>query len=566
LLTIVLDGLGLSIILPILDYKSAALPNKSKFSMLIYRFFEFFNIEISIISLVLFIVIIFILKAALRFAQEIIGATLTHNLGRELRINMIDQYKQMKYTFYVNSDIGYFNNILTNEVPKYVGAFKRYILVIVKAFQILVYLCFCFMFSWEISLLAIITGILIYFIYHGILVKVTKLSKELVVLNGSLQKSFIQFIYNFKYLKATSNFTNPVKKLVQNINKLRNKGFSQSIFEAITQVTLEPIAIIVFSITVFYLVIYQEKEISLITVTLLFLYRTVLRLPEFQTTLQKFMALTGSVDVVENATLNLTKNCELSGNLKICALSTAISLHDVYYHIGKRTILSNLNMKIKKNTSVGLVGNSGSGKSTTVDVLAGILIPSYGKVEIDDKNYSDINMFELRHFFGYVTQEPIMFNDTIINNITLWEEEKENRNLLDKVIKACEMANCHDFIHQTEHGYNSIVGDKGIKLSGGQRQRLAIARELYRSPELIFFDEATSSLDSESEQLIQKSLNNIKGKKTILIIAHRLTTIKTCDNIYVMDKGKIIEEGTWDYLINLPNSKFSQMCALQGIL
>ena len=159
-----------------------------------------------------------------------------------------------------------------------------------------------------------------------------------------------------------------------------------------------------------------------------------------------------------------------------------------------------------------------------------------------------------------------MFNDTIINNITLWEEEKENRNLLDKVIKACEMANCHDFIHQTEHGYNSIVGDKGIKLSGGQRQRLAIARELYRSPELIFFDEATSSLDSESEQLIQKSLNNIKGKKTILIIAHRLTTIKTCDNIYVMDKGKIIEEGTWDYLINLPNSKFSQMCALQGIL
>jgi len=166
---------------------------------------------------------------------------------------------------------------------------------------------------------------------------------------------------------------------------------------------------------------------------------------------------------------------------------------------------------------------------------------------------------------GYVTQEPVIFNDTIANNISFWECDSQEDICKRRIKDAVDLSSGERFINETEKGYDTIIGDKGVKLSGGQRQRIAIARELFKEPEIMIFDEATSALDTDSEQLIQQSINSLKGERTVVIIAHRLSTVRNCDYIYVFNEGRIVDEGSFDELYNDKDSIFSKMCQMQNL-
>jgi subfamily B ATP-binding cassette protein MsbA len=192
-------------------------------------------------------------------------------------------------------------------------------------------------------------------------------------------------------------------------------------------------------------------------------------------------------------------------------------------------------------------------------------MPQSGKISIDGIDYSELELSSLRNVIGYVTQEPIIYNDTIANNISFWECDEQEGVCKKRIKDAAILANCDRFINETEMGYVTIIGDKGVKLSGGQRQRIAIARELFKEPEIMIFDEATSSLDTESELLIQRSINYLKGERTIVIIAHRLSTVRNCDYIYVLKDGRIVEEGSFDELYGDRNSRFYSMCQAQHL-
>jgi subfamily B ATP-binding cassette protein MsbA len=194
-----------------------------------------------------------------------------------------------------------------------------------------------------------------------------------------------------------------------------------------------------------------------------------------------------------------------------------------------------------------------------------LLTPQSGEISIDGIDYSELELSSLRNVIGYVTQEPVIFNDTIANNISFWECDSQE-DICKRMIKdAAVLANCDKFINEAEMGHETIIGDKGVKLSGGQRQRIAIARELFKEPEIMIFDEATSSLDTESELLIQRSINSLKGERTIVIIAHRLSTVRNCDYIYVLKEGRIVEEGSFDELYRDTNSRFYSMCLAQNL-
>jgi len=208
------------------------------------------------------------------------------------------------------------------------------------------------------------------------------------------------------------------------------------------------------------------------------------------------------------------------------------------------------------------VGHSGAGKSTIVDLITGVLRPNSGRITVDGIDYSDLNRKSLRSMIGYVTQEIVMFNDNIRNNISLWDRDAPDRDR--RVELSAQKSYSDQFIAKLPAGYDSGLGDRGIKLSVGQRQRIAIARELYRNPQILIFDEATSALDTESENFIKRSIEDLKGNKTIIMIAHRLSTVKSADYIYVIDKGKVIEEGSFAALFENKNSKFYQMCQLQS--
>lgn len=209
-------------------------------------------------------------------------------------------------------------------------------------------------------------------------------------------------------------------------------------------------------------------------------------------------------------------------------------------------VLRNINLVIPKGKTIALVGQSGSGKSTLLDLIARYYDVQEGEVLIDGVNVKDLNLHNLRRFIGNVNQEAILFNDTFFNNISFGvNATKEN------VVEAAKIANAHDFITQTENGYDTNIGDRGGRLSGGQRQRVSIARAILKNPPILILDEATSALDTESERLVQDALYKLMKTRTTIAVAHRLSTIKNSDEICVMHEGKIVERGTHDELMHL---------------
>ncbi len=214
---------------------------------------------------------------------------------------------------------------------------------------------------------------------------------------------------------------------------------------------------------------------------------------------------------------------------------------------GEREVLKNINIKIPKGKTVALVGQSGSGKSTMVDLIPRYYDVEQGEITIDGVNIKDMKVKSLRSLMGNVNQEAILFNDSFYNNITFGVENAT----MEQVIEAAKIANAHDFIMETEDGYNTNVGDRGCRLSGGQRQRISIARAILKNPPILILDEATSALDTESERLVQEALERLMKDRTTIAIAHRLSTIKNADEICVLRDGEIVERGKHDELIEL---------------
>lgn len=236
-----------------------------------------------------------------------------------------------------------------------------------------------------------------------------------------------------------------------------------------------------------------------------------------------------------------------------------IELRDVVYYYPNTSTpaVNKLNLDIKSKTTVGFVGVTGSGKTTTVDIILGLLSPTKGQLIVDGTEINPSNLRSWQKNLGYVPQSIYLTDDTVMRNIAFGIRD---RDIDSKAVeRAAQIANLHDFImHDLPDGYNTVVGERGVRLSGGQRQRIGIARALYNDPKVLIFDEATSALDGITENAIMEAIQNISRKKTIIMIAHRLTTVQECDVIYMLEQGKVTARGTYSELIE-SSSQFRRM-------
>lgn len=259
--------------------------------------------------------------------------------------------------------------------------------------------------------------------------------------------------------------------------------------------------------------------------------------------IQKGMAAMERIDKILLADDKIFENTD---GLEVKNLQGGIEYKDVTFsYNNERDVLKNVSLTIPKGKMVALVGQSGSGKSTFVDLLPRFWDIQKGEIKIDGINIKDYKLHDLRGLMGNVNQEALLFNDTIFNNIAFGVENATQ----EQVEMAAKVANAHDFIMASEEGYQTVIGDRGSKLSGGQRQRLSIARAVLRNPDILILDEATSALDTESERLVQDALEKLMANRTSLVVAHRLSTIKNADMICVFHEGRIVETGTHDQLI-----------------
>jgi len=312
----------------------------------------------------------------------------------------------------------------------------------------------------------------------------------------------------------------------------------------------ELLGTIVIIIVVWYggtLILSHDSELSGpgFIVYLAIFYQIINPAKAFTTALYSIQKGLASMDRIDKILLADVTIHEKSNAQSISTLKHSIEYKRVTFAYDEKIVLNNVSLEIPKGKTVALVGQSGSGKTTFVDLLPRFYDVNNGKILIDGIDIRDLKLHDLRDLMGNVNQDAILFNDSIYNNIAFGIENTS----MPEVITAAKVANAHDFIIETEHGYDTVIGDSGNKLSGGQRQRLSIARAILKNPPILILDEATSALDTESERLVQDALDNLMKNRTSIVIAHRLSTVRNADLICVFHEGEITEKGTHDELI-----------------
>ena len=303
--------------------------------------------------------------------------------------------------------------------------------------------------------------------------------------------------------------------------------------------------------------------LNTIILSLLLFYRALGYLVSVQNEWHGFIENIGGVHAVSVLSDKMIELREHSGENSFNKISDGIFLKDVVFGYDKIKVLKGINIDIPAKNTIAFVGESGVGKTTVANMIAALIKPTEGKMYIDDISIDNINLSNYRKKIGYIAQESVVFNDTIFNNITFWDDyTPENKRRFEKV---AEMASLSSFVTSLPDKEHTSLGDNGILISGGQKQRISIARELYKDAEILIFDEATSSLDSETEKIIQKNIQQLHGSAIIILIAHRLSTIKEADIIYLFEKGRVSASGSFDEMMNI-STRFQKMVSLQEVM
>lgn len=567
----VTEAFGITLILPLIEAAGAGdggLGREGTAVQILYSILELIGIEDSVVGILIFIGLIFIGKGLLKFVEGGYASYLRAQLLKEIKGKMFNAYRFMDYRYYADNNTGHFINVINGQINNFIRTFDTFTRFLTMIIITVSYLSIAFILAWNFALMAIAVGFVLLFLFRYLNKYVQDLSRKTSKEESILNKFLVQTIQSFKYLSSTNQMQHLKGGVMDSIKKLAYYMFRQGAASAFTQAIREPVSVIFLLSVIIVQVVVFDSPIAPIFVALLLFHRGMQHMIGIQDDWQKTMEKIGALEMVVNEFEVLKHNREKSGDKKIGKLTQGIELEDVdfRYDNNDENVLKSVNIEIPINKMIAFVGESGAGKSTLIDTLTLLLKPQSGNIYIDGIDSSEIEVGSWRSQIGYVSQETVVFDDTVANNICLWKGDYENDpEVRERVQEAARRAYADVFIQEMADGYQTVVGDRGVRLSGGQRQRLFIARELFKNPNLLILDEATSSLDTESERYIQKSIDALKGSITVVIIAHRLSTIKNSDLIYVLEKGRIIESGTYNELSMNSDSRFAHMVAIQSL-
>ncbi len=518
------------------------------------------GIQNTLLNLSIFIIILFILKNFFKYLSSITNAKLEESIVRYIRNSLFSKLITLDLNYFNTTKAGTVISTITNDVnvvnSTTVSAFTG---LLREVIQVILYLFLLLSISPPLSLIAFSSSIVTILILRISTDYLRRYANRMQGAMADFTSVLQETLSGIKIIKSY-NFENKIKdKFFEKTQKYYRSSIKfQSIISLVPALN-EIFAI--FALVVVFLVggnfVLQNKMRA--EDLMLFLFALFSIMSPVATIVHNISQFQRGIVSTQRVFNILEQNVQVhSGKRNIENFENSIEFKNVFFGYNSELVLKNINFKIAKGKKVAFVGASGSGKSTIVDLIIRLYDPTEGAIYIDGIDIRELDIISYRKLFGIVSQEIILFNDTIRNNILIGNPGSTE----DDIINACKISNSYNFIMKLPEGFDTIIGERGVMLSGGERQRIAIARALIRNPQILIFDEATSALDSESEKAVQEAITHSLKDKTAIIVAHRLSSIVDADEIIVFDNGEIMERGTHQSLLE-NNGIYAKLYSLQ---
>ncbi len=498
------------------------------------------------------IILAFSTKGISLYLAKVIMINVAEEVKKKIQIDMLSSFIKADTEQIENKHSGKYISNLNFDVNQITGMLSNSFLSFFKdGLTLIGLLTVMFMQNWRLSLIAIIMIPIASITAKRLGKRMGKVATEAQEKSGDLNKYLIDLFKNHKVIKIFQREKFENERSEKFVNDLKEKSIKIStVFIRATPI-MEILTGIMIAILIFYsgkLIMSEQLSINnffSFLAAMMLAYQPVKSLATINVGIgQGLSAGKRILPIIDTKNNILTNENEINLDVE----SGSISFKGVNFNYESNLdnkVLKNINLEIAGNKMTALVGHSGSGKSTLLSLIPRIYDPSSGEIHIDGKNIKKVNLSSLRKEISIVDQNTTLFDDTVLNNIKYAKSDASN----EEIFKAADMAMCTDFINKLENKFETKIGENGVKLSGGEKQRLSIARAFLKDSKIILLDEATSSLDSETEEKIQKALEKLTSNKTTIVIAHRLSTILNSNKIYVLDKGVVVDEGKHDELL-----------------
>ena len=534
---------------------------------LLTNFIETYGASTTLLLLGVFLVVMTLLKTASYFGSSAAIIPLRTGVVRDIRTKLYDKVLSLPIGFFSKERKGDIIARMSGDVVEVENSIVAPLDIIIKdPIYIIIYFTTLIYVSWELTLFTILV-IPVFGYVMGTVGR--KLKQKSLLAQSKLSETMSQTEETLGGLRIIKAFLAEKKmsdRFMKVSNELRNATMRVTMRQAMAHPMSEFLGTGVIVIVLWFggtLILGESSPISApaFIYYLTILYSIINPLKELSKASYNIPRGLASVERIDKILDSENPIFDKENAIVVNGMDKGIELRNLSFsYTGEKDVLKDINLTIGKGKTIALVGQSGSGKSTLVDLILRYYDVTDGEVLIDGVNVKDMTVTSLRSLIGNVNQEAILFNDTFFNNITFGVEGAT----MEQVIEAAKIANAHDFIMETEHGYDTCVGDRGCLLSGGQRQRVSIARAILKNPPILILDEATSALDTESERLVQEALERLMKTRTTIAIAHRLSTIKHADEICVLMEGRIVERGKHEELLKL-NGVYKRLNDMQSL-
>lgn len=531
---------------------------------IIYAFFTYLGLQPTLVMILIVYVVVISISAFLTRYQTLQTSQIQYQFANHLRKRLYNSITNSNWLFFSRKKSSSLAHALTNEIDRISTGTGQFLTFIASIMILVVYIIFALELAGLITGVIFAVGVFILLILRRRASKSRTRGEDITTTTRDLYYSILQHLDGMKTIKSFGMQDENIKVFKDQSNQVASNYVEAIKSYADVKLLFDVGTVVVLAVMVFFLI----EVVKLPTASLfLLIYLFVRMIPQFSTiqrAYQYFINMLPAFGNVIDLEGQFLKNCETSKSEDgLIELKEKITFEKVNfaYHGEDHFTLKDLNLEIPTGKTIALVGPSGAGKSTVADLIMGLISPDKGRIMVDGTTISDEFLTSWRTKIGYVAQETFLFNETIRFNLQLASPSASEQELNE----ALKLAAAYQFVSKLPEGLDTVIGDRGVRLSGGERQRLALARALLRKPSLLIMDEATSNLDSENENKILKAIDNLHGEITILMIAHRISTIKNSDYIYLFENGKIIESGTWNELLENKKGLFWDMCNFQGV-